>query len=183
MPPQSSLSVLLVDDNPNNLLVLESLLGDMGLDLVSARSGEEALRRVLDRDFAAILMDVQMPGIDGLEAAELIRRRDKSRHTPIIFLTAFQSDEAQVARGYALGAVDFLGKPVMPAALRAKVSVFVDLFRKAEQVCRQAERLVDTERREHERELAEQRRQWEVERLREEAAREKAAAEALAQKA
>ena len=129
--------------------------------------------RVLDDDFAVILMDVQMPGMDGFETAELIRERDRSRHTPILFLTAFQSTETQIHRGYALGAVDFLSKPIVPAVLRSKVAVFVELFQKTEQVKRQAAHLVESQRQEHERELAEEKRRWEMERLREEAAREK----------
>lgn len=176
-------NVLLVDDQPSNLLTLEALLGGADLNLVRAQSGEQALLRVLDDDYAAILMDVQMPGLGGFETAELIRERDRSRHTPILFLTAFQSDEAQVARGYALGAVDFLSKPIVPAVLRAKVAVFVELYLKTEQIREQAERLVDTQRQAHERALADERRRWEVDRLREEAAREKRTAEALAQKA
>jgi signal transduction histidine kinase/DNA-binding response OmpR family regulator len=176
-------NVLLVDDQPNNLLALEAVLAGEGLNLVRAHSGEQALLRILDDDYAAILMDVQMPGLDGFDTAELIRERDRSRHTPIIFLTAFQSNETQVARGYTLGAVDFLAKPIIPAVLRAKVAVFVELFLKSEQVRRQAERLVETQRQEHQRNLADERRRWEVERLREEAAGEKRAAEVLAQKA
>ena len=183
MEPEHKVNVLLVDDQPSNLLALEAILGGMGLNLVRARSGEEALMRVLDDDFAVILMDVQMPGMDGFETAALIRERDRSQHTPIIFLTAFQSTEVQVFQGYSLGAVDFLSKPIVPAVLRSKVAVFVELFQKTEQVKRQADRLVENQRQEHERALAEEKRRWELERLREEAAREKKAAEELAQKA
>ncbi|WP_240911550.1 hybrid sensor histidine kinase/response regulator [Paludisphaera soli] len=172
--------VLLVDDLPKNLLALEAVLGGMGLDLARAGSGEEALRQVLDGDFAVILMDVQMPGMDGFEAAELIRRRDRSSHTPIIFLTAFQNTEGQAFQGYALGAVDFLSKPIVPAVLRSKVAVFVELHQKTDQVRRQAAELVENQRREHDRALAEERGRWEVERLRAEAAREREAAGALA---
>jgi signal transduction histidine kinase/DNA-binding response OmpR family regulator len=175
--------VLLVDDQPNNLIALEAILGDLGLNLVRARSGEEALMRVLDADFAVILMDVQMPGMDGFEAATLIRERDRSRHTPIIFLTAFQSTEIEVSRGYKLGAVDFLSKPVVPTMLRSKVGVFVALFRMTEQVRLQAAQLHEGQRREHESELAEEKRRWEMDRIRAEAAREKEAAEALMKKA
>ena len=139
--------------------------------------------RVLDEDYAAILMDVHMAGMDGFETAELIRQRDRSKHTPILFLTAFQSTEAQIHRGYALGAVDFLSKPVVATVLRSKVAVFVELFLKNEQVKRQAAHLVENERQEHQRALAEEKRRWEMERLREEAAKEKRVAEELARKA
>ena len=183
MEPTRQVNVLLVDDQPNNLLALEAILHGMGLNLVRACSGEVALMRVLDADFAAILMDVQMPGMDGFEAAALIRDRDRSRHTPIIFLTAFQSTEAQVFQGYALGAVDFLSKPIVPTVLRSKVAVFVELFEKTEQVKRQAARLNETQRREHERELTEEKRRWELERLRGEATRERKTAQELKQKA
>jgi signal transduction histidine kinase/CheY-like chemotaxis protein len=183
MESERKAAVLLVDDQPHNLLALEAILGGIGLDLVRARSGEEALMRVLDADFAVILMDVQMPGLDGFETATLIRERDRSQHTPIIFLTAFQSDEGQIFRGYKLGAVDFLSKPIVPTVLRSKVGVFVELFQKAEQVKLQAAQLHRGQRLEHERELAEEKRRWEIERLREEAARERMAAEAMAQKA
>jgi len=175
--------VLIVDDQANNLVALGAILGDMGLSLVEARSGEKALRRFLDDDFAVILMDVQMPGMDGFETAALIRERDRSSHTPIIFLTAYESTDLQVFRGYVLGAVDYLAKPIVPAVLRSKVSVFVDLFRKTEQVRRQAEQLCENQRREHERDLTERKRRWELERLQKESAREREAAEASARKA
>src|SRR5262249_52267654 len=162
-----------------NLLALEAILQDLGQNLVRANSGEEALRRLLEQDFAVILMDVKMPGLDGIETAALIRERDKSQHTPIIFLTAFESSEVQVFKGYQLGAVDYLFKPSQPEVLRSKVTVFVELFLKTEQVRRQAEQLRESERREHARRLAEERQRWEMERLREEAEREKKVAEAL----
>jgi signal transduction histidine kinase/response regulator RpfG family c-di-GMP phosphodiesterase len=183
MEPEPKVNVLLVDDQLSNLLALEAVLAGAGLNLVRACSGEEALIRVLDDDFAVILMDVQMPKMDGFEAAALIRERDRSKHTPIIFLTAFQSTERQVFQGYTLGAVDFLSKPIVPAVLRSKVAVFVELFQKTEQVRLQAAQLHETQRREHERELTEQKRRWELERLREEAAREKKVAEEQAQRA
>ena len=183
MEPRPKVNVLLVDDQPSNLLALEALLSAEGLNLVRAPSGEQALMRVLDEDYAVILMDVQMAGMDGFETAELIRQRDRSKHTPIIFLTAFQSTEAQILRGYALGAVDFLSKPVVATVLRSKVAVFVELFLKNEQVKRQAAHLVENERQEHQRALAEEKRRWEMERLREEAAKEKRVAEELARKA
>jgi len=183
MESERKAAVLLVDDQPRNLLALEAILGGMEVDLVRAGSGEEALMRVLDGDFAVILMDVRMPGLDGFEAATLIRERDRSRHTPIIFLTAFRSDDGQVFQGYKHGAVDFLSKPIVPTVLRSKVAVFVELFQATEQVKRQAAQLHQGQRREHERELAEQKRRWELDRFREEAARERKAAEAMARKA
>jgi signal transduction histidine kinase len=183
MEPVSKVNVLIVDDQASNLLALEAILAGKGLNLVRARSGEEALLRVLDHDFAVILLDVQMPEMGGFEAAALIRERDRSKQTPIIFLTAFQSSEGQIFQGYALGAVDYLSKPIVPAVLRSKVGVFVELFEKTEQVKRQAAELHETQCREHERALLEQKRQWELERLRAEAAREKSIAEEQARRA
>ena len=133
--------ILLVDDQPSNLLALESILGDLGLNLVSASSGTEALRQLLTRDFAVILLDVQMPDMDGFETAELIRQRDRSRDTPIIFLTALSRSETNVFRGYELGAVDYIFKPFHAEVLRSKVNVFVELFRKTQALERQAREL------------------------------------------
>lgn len=130
MNAEPNVSILLVDDRTENLLALESLLGDLGHDLVMAHSGEEALKCLLKQDFAVILLDVQMPGMDGFETAELIRGRERSQHTPIIFLTALDRSDARVFKGYAVGAVDFLFKPFMPEVLRSKVAIFVDLYRK-----------------------------------------------------
>jgi phosphoserine phosphatase RsbU/P len=135
------------------------------LELVTVASGFEALRQLLTRDFALILMDVNMPGMDGFEAAELIRQRRRCAHTPIIFLTASERAEAQIFRGYALGAVDYLVKPIVPQVLRSKVAVFADIFRQAEQIQRQGEMLRRLEQREHERRLAEAKARWEAERL------------------
>src|SRR5438067_656523 len=160
--------ILLVDDTPANLLALEALLEDLGQNLVKAHSGTEALRYLLDHDVAIILIDVQMPGLDGFETAELIRQRERSRYTPIIFLTAYERTDTQVFKGYAAGAVDFLTKPFVPEVLRSKVAVFVELFRKTEQVRQQSELLREIERREHERQMAEAKERWEQERLREE---------------
>ncbi len=127
------INILLIDDRPENLLALESMLGDMGHTLVKAQSGTEALKCLLREDFALILLDVQMPGLDGFETAELIHGRERSRNTPIIFLTALDRSEAGLYRGYSVGAVDFLFKPLVPEVLRSKVAVFVDLFRKTQQ--------------------------------------------------
>jgi signal transduction histidine kinase/response regulator RpfG family c-di-GMP phosphodiesterase len=122
--------ILIVDDKPQNLLVLADLLAPLGEEIIQAQSGKEALRVLLHRDVAILLLDVQMPDIDGYELADLIRKREKSRSTPIIFITAHDRDNEEISRGYALGAVDFVFKPIDPVILRAKVSVFVDLFKK-----------------------------------------------------
>jgi PAS domain S-box-containing protein len=135
-------NILLVDDRPENLLALETVLADLGQNLVKAHSSAEALRHLLRQDFAAILLDVQMPEIDGFETASLIRQRDRSRHTPIIFLTAIGTSDPDVFRGYAIGAVDYLFKPFRPEILKSKVAVFVDLFQMRERVLAQAERLM-----------------------------------------
>jgi signal transduction histidine kinase/DNA-binding response OmpR family regulator len=174
-------NILLVDDQPANLLALEAILEGLGQNLVRAQSGPEALKRLLKDEFAVILLDVQMPGMDGLETAALIRQRDKTRHTPIIFLTAHERTDAQTFRGYSLGAVDYLFKPLVPEVLRSKVAVFVELTRKTEQIKLQAELLRQTQEREHERRLVEEKQRWEMDRLREEAAREKRIAEVLTQ--
>ncbi|HEX6289580.1 MAG TPA: ATP-binding protein [Herpetosiphonaceae bacterium] len=141
MISEDAVNILLVDDRTENLLALESILGDLGHNLVMAQSGMEALKYLLQQDFAVILLDVQMPGLDGFETAELIRGRERSQHTPIIFLTALDRSDARMFKGYSVGAVDFLFKPFMPDILRSKVAVFVDLFRKTLTVQRQAEEL------------------------------------------
>jgi phosphoserine phosphatase RsbU/P len=168
MQPERKADILLVDDTPANLLALEAVLGDLNQNLVRANSGKDALRYLLGHEVAIILMDVQMPGMDGFETAELIRRRERSRYTPIIFLTAHERTDTQVFKGYAAGAVDFLTKPFIPDVLRSKVAIFVELFRKTEQVKQQADLLREIERKEHERQLAEAKERWEQERLREE---------------
>ena len=140
-------NVLLVDDRPENLLALEAILNSSSYNLVQANSGMEALRCLLNQDFAVILLDVQMPGMDGFETATLIRSRDRSRSTPIIFITAFSSNDTHVFKGYSLGAVDYLFKPVKPEILTSKVQVFVQLFQKTVEVKQQATQLaaVNTE--------------------------------------
>ncbi|NJO77815.1 MAG: response regulator [Cyanobacteria bacterium RM1_2_2] len=138
MQPDPTVNVLLVDDHPENLIALEAILGGLGQNLVRAHSGEEALRCLLDQDFAVILLDVQMPGMDGFETASLIRQRQRSRSTPIIFVTAFDTSDSLMGKGYALGAVDYLFKPIEPTILTSKVAVFVDLFKKTQEVARQA---------------------------------------------
>src|SRR5262249_36447342 len=149
-------NILLVDDEPANLLALEAVLGDLGQNLVAARSGDEALHHLLRDDFAVVLLDVQMQGLDGYETAKLIRGREKSRHTPIIFLTAYEDNRLPVDEAYGLGAVDYLVKPLIPVILQAKVAGFVELFQKTEQVRQQAEQLRQMERREFEHRLAEE---------------------------
>lgn len=141
MSDTEKVNILVVDDLPEKLLVMDSVLAELGQTLITASSGEEALRKVLEHDFAVILLDVNMPGMDGFETAAFIRKRRKSAHTPIIFITAF-SDEMHTAQGYSLGAVDYILSPVVPEILRTKVKVFVDLFRMAQQVKRQADERV-----------------------------------------
>jgi CheY-like chemotaxis protein len=130
--------ILLVDDRPENLLALEAILSALDQTLVRASSGEEALKALLTDDFAVILLDVQMPGMDGFETAAHIKRRERTRDIPIIFLTAINHGPHHTFRGYAAGAVDYISKPFDPWVLRAKVSVFVDLYTKNVQLREQA---------------------------------------------
>src|SRR5215210_2339239 len=132
-------NILLVDDRPDKLLAHEVVLAELNQNLVRARSGTEALRCLLKQDFAVILLDVNMPGMDGFETASMIRQRPRSARTPIIFISAVNDTETHVSRGYSLGAVDYILTPVVPEILRAKIAVFVDLHRKTEQIQRQAE--------------------------------------------
>ena len=125
--PESKLNLLLVDDQPQNLLALQAVLEPLGQNLVTANSGAATLRCVLEHEFAAILLDVQMPGMDGFETARLIRQRERCRHTPIIFVTATPEAMELAGKGYEAGAVDYLIKPVVPEFLRVKVQVFLDL--------------------------------------------------------
>jgi two-component system, sensor histidine kinase len=153
--------ILIVDDNPANILAVEAALGDLAENVVRAQSGAEALRILLERDFALILLDVKMPTMDGFETARLIRDRKRSRYTPIIFMTAYSRNDQEILAAYNLGAVDFLFKPVVAEMLRAKAGVFVELERRAAELTRQAELLREHERREHEQTLDEERRSWE----------------------
>ena len=123
-------NILIVDDMPEKLLVYRTVLEELGQNLVFVRSGPEALKQVLQRDFAVILMDVSMPEMDGLETAALIRQRKKSAHTPIIFITAFGDDPQEIHRAYSAGGADYLVKPLDPEIVRKKVAVFVDLSRR-----------------------------------------------------
>ncbi|HJR17121.1 MAG TPA: response regulator, partial [Gemmatimonadales bacterium] len=138
-------NILLVDDQPANLLAMEAMLQGLGQNLVRAQSGREALKWLLTHDCAVILLDVKMPEMDGFETASLIRQRDKSRHTPILFLTAADDSQRQAVRGYAVGAVDYLIKPVVPEFVRSKVAVFVELAKKSELLRRQTQLLAQSE--------------------------------------
>ncbi len=140
---EERVNILMVDDSPTNLLALEAILRDSDRNLIPISSGKDALRYLLDNEAAVVLLDVYMPGIDGLETAQLIRGREKSRDTPIIFLTANTTGVRHLSRGYSLGAVDYIVKPVEPEILRSKVNVFVDLFRKNREIRRQAQLLQD----------------------------------------
>jgi len=130
--------ILVVDDRPSKLLAMEALLSELGEQVVCASSGADALRHLLERDFAVVLLDVNMPDMDGFETAAFIRQRPRSRHVPIIFITA-GSDETNALQGYSLGAVDYILTPIVPEVLRTKVRVFVDLYRMTDQLKRQAE--------------------------------------------
>jgi PAS domain S-box-containing protein len=138
-------NVLLVDDRPENLLALEAILEPLGQTLLYANSGEDALRRLLRYDVAVILLDVQMPELDGFETARLIKQRERTSHVPIIFVTAISKDEEQVFLGYSAGAVDYVFKPFNPDVLRSKVAVFIELHEKNEQLRLQAEQLKEQE--------------------------------------
>jgi signal transduction histidine kinase len=164
--------ILVVDDDPGNLAAIEAALEELGPKLVKARSGAEALRHLLSQDFSLIFLDVNMPGMDGFETARVIRERPRSRHVPIIFVTAYNREDSElILRGYSLGAVDFLFKPIVPEVLRAKAAVFVELQSRATELQRQAEMLREMERRELERRHVEERQAWESQALREENAR------------
>ncbi|HEV7641812.1 MAG TPA: response regulator, partial [Gaiellaceae bacterium] len=139
-------ALLLVDDRPQNLLALQAILEPLGYDLVTAGSGAEALKTLLHRDdFAVILLDVQMPDLDGFEVAEVIKQRERTSMIPIIFLTALSKEERHVFRGYEVGAVDYVFKPFDPDILRAKVAVFVELWEKSQQIRLQAEQIAEQE--------------------------------------
>jgi signal transduction histidine kinase len=154
-------NILLVDDEPKSLFALRELLSGLGENVITARSGEEALRLALTQDFAVIVLDVRMPGLDGFEAARIFRDRERSQSTPLIFLTAAAQEPGAVFRGYEVGAVDYLIKPVIPEVLRSKVAVFVELYRKSAHLKAQI----------RERMLAEERARRSEERLRALAAR------------
>lgn len=142
--------VLLVDDRSENLVALSAVLEPLGETLLRAHSGREALRLVLKHDFAVILMDAQMPEMDGFETASLIRQRERNRHVPIIFVTAYGKDAETMLQGYSVGAVDYIAKPFNAEILRYKVRVFVELYKRGEEIKRQAELLRQSELREAE---------------------------------
>ncbi len=142
---EERVNILLVDDQPANLLALEAMLQGLDQNLIKAESGREALKWLLSNECAVILLDVKMPDMDGFETAALIRQRDRSRDTPIIFLTAADKTHTEAVRGYAVGAVDYMVKPVVPEFVRSKVSVFVELAKKSELLRRQTEQLREGE--------------------------------------
>lgn len=146
--PADQVDILLVDDRAENLLALEAILEPLGQQLVRASSGEDALRCLLEREFAVILLDVQMPGMSGFDTAELIKSRERTKYTPIIFLTAISKEDEYVYKGYSVGAVDYLFKPFQPAILRSKVQVFVDLYVQQRRIAEQEQRIRDIERQE-----------------------------------
>lgn len=166
MEPVDECSLLLVDDRPENLLALELTLADLGVRLVKAHSGAEALRHMLNEEFALVLLDAQMPEMDGFETAKLIRMREKTKQTPIMFLTAMYTTEVYEMLGYESGAVDYMVKPFEPAILKCKVSVFVELHRKNSQLKRQGERLRHLEREQMETSLKHLKREMEAQQYR-----------------
>jgi two-component system sensor histidine kinase/response regulator len=144
--PQATVGILIVDDDSTKRFALKTILAPLGEDVVEASSGADALRQLLRQEFAVILLDVRMPMMDGFETAQLIRQRPRSELTPIIFVTALDQAETDMGRGYDLGAVDFVFAPVVPAILRAKVTVFVELYRAQQELRRyrsQLEMLVE----------------------------------------
>ncbi len=157
--------ILVVDDNEANLIAIEAALQTLGRPLVLARSGEQALARLLEQDFALIILDVAMPGMDGFETAKLVRSRRRNQATPIIFVTGMSWQDDEVLRGYELGAFDFLMKPIRPEVLRAKALVFVQLQERTLELRDKAEELRHAQARSHERDLTIQRRRWEAEAL------------------
>ncbi len=168
-PQVPTARVLAVDDNPANLASIRAVLEDLdGASIVYANSGEEALRELLHEEFAVVLLDVRMPRMDGLECADIIRKRERTKHLPIIFLTAHDRDDELVNRAYSMGAVDFLFKPIQPEILLAKTRVFVELQHRSEQIREQAEQLAKAQRKEAEQQLLMERERWATEQLREE---------------
>ncbi len=154
MKSSDPVNILVVDDMPEKASAIEQILAKLGQNVVQASSGREALRSLLKHEFAVILLDVDMPVVDGFKTAALIRERKRSEHTPIIFVTAFD-DDAHIAKGYSLGAVDFISTPIDPDVLRTKVGVFVDLYQKTESIRQQATHRVQLAREQAARQAAE----------------------------
>lgn len=152
-PEAAKAAILVVDDQPEGLLAVGEVLAPLGQTVVKVGSGREALWHLLRDDFAVVLLDVQMPGMDGFETAALIREREKTRYTPIIFMTAAYRSEDQVFRGYEVGAVDYIFKPVVPEILRSKVAVFVQLAQQRAEIRRQADLLRAADERDHQRQI------------------------------
>src|SRR5215212_7285799 len=150
MTEDTRVKLLLVDDRQENLVALQAILEPLGQRLVLAHSGEEALKCVLQHEFACILLDVQMPEMNGFDVAQIIKSRERSRYIPIIFLSAINKEDSYVFKGYSMGAVDYVFKPFNPDVLRSKVAVFVDLYLKQQQIVEQAEMLAESQRREME---------------------------------
>jgi PAS domain S-box-containing protein len=162
------INILIVDDAPDKLLALETVLEDLNQNIVTANSGTEALRRLLRDEFAVILLDVNMPGMDGFETAQMIRTRKATSCVPIIFVTSFSTNDTEVFHGYSLGAVDYIFTPVVPEVLRSKVSVFIELSKQTREIKRQGEMLRKMEEERHQRQLEEavERIEWETRRNR-----------------
>ncbi len=148
MSEDPRVKILLVDDRPENLVALQAILEPLGQILVQANSGAEALKCILQHEFAVILLDVQMPDMNGFDVAQIIKSREKSRFIPVIFLSAISKEDAYVFKGYSMGAVDYVFKPFNPDVLRSKVAVFVDLYLKQQQLRQQSELLAESQRRE-----------------------------------
>src|SRR4051794_13301407 len=155
--------ILVVDDHQTNLIAIEAALAPLGRKMMLAHSGVEALGRLLEQDFALIILDVAMPGMDGFETAKLVRTRERNRATPIIFVTGLSWENDAVLRGYELGAFDFLLKPIRPEVLRAKATVFVQLQERTIELAIKAEELRQAQGRAHQREMQAQRRRFETE--------------------
>src|SRR6478735_520104 len=155
--------ILVVDDNDTNLIAVEAALAPLGRKMVLARSGVEALARLLEQDFALIILDVAMPGMDGFETARLVRSRARNRATPIIFITGLSWQDDEILKGYELGAFDFMTKPVRPEVLRAKATIFIQLQERTLELHQKGEELRTAQSRAHERELTMQRKRFEAE--------------------
>jgi response regulator RpfG family c-di-GMP phosphodiesterase len=142
--PDETVNILMVDDSPDKLLAMGSILDSLGINIVKARSGMEALRLLLKQEFAVILLDVNMPEMDGFETAGMIRQRPSLEHIPILFVTALSTTDSDIFKGYSFGAVDYVLTPILPEILRTKVGVFVELWKQRRALQHQAESLAET---------------------------------------